>query len=119
MNFSDPISRSKFHLAQITGGEWRAVGFTVKSASGQNVAIMQRAVDAAFVAESATIISMLLGLIAEARADAKKARYEVSLDRDQVTTLKDQLANACSRRDELQVQLEAAWAELDRAGRRK
>jgi len=71
------------------------------------------------VAEAATIITMLLALVAEARADAKKARYELSADRDQVTTLKDQLANACSRRDELQIQLEAAWAELERTGRRK
>ena len=119
MNFSDPITRAKKHLTEITGGEWTATGFTVKSRTGSLIGHMQRAADAEFLSEAPVIISMLLARIAELQADTKKARYEVSADRDQVTTLKDQLANAQGRRDELQLQLDTAWAELERQGKRR
>ena len=119
MNFSDPITRAKTHLANITGGEWFCTGFTVKSRSGSLVGHQQRTADAEFIAEAPLIISMLLTKVSEAAAEAKKARYAVSADRDQITTLKDQLANAQKRRDELQAQLDAAWAELAKYGQRR
>lgn len=119
MNFSDPITRAKKHLAEITGGEWAATGFTVKSRTGALIGHMQRATDAEFLSEAPVILSMLLTRVSELQAEAKKARYEVSADRDQVTTLKDQLANARQRRDELQIQLDTAWAELEKQGKRR
>ena len=119
MNFSDPITRAKKHLAEITGGEWSATGFTVRSRTGALIGHMQRATDAEFLSEAPVILSMLLTRVSELQAEAKKARYEVSADRDQVTTLKDQLANARQRRDELQIQLDTAWAELEKQGKRR
>lgn len=119
MNFSDPISRGKQHLAEITGGEWFAEGFTVKSRTGRTVGHMQRAADAAFVAEAGLIISMLTTKIAELAAEAKKAKYAVTADRDLVTTLTDQLANSRKRCAELQTQLDEALEELEKTGRRR
>jgi hypothetical protein len=119
MNFSDPISRGKQHLAEITGGEWFAEGFTVKTRTGKTVGHMQRSVDAAFVAEAGLIISMLTAKIAELAAETKKARYAVSADQDLVTTLTDQLANSRRRCAELQTQLDDAVAELETFGRRR
>lgn len=119
MNFSDPISRGKQHLADITGGEWFAEGYTVKSRTGKVVGHMQRTADAVFVAEAGLIISMLSARVAEVVAEAKKARYAVTADRDLVTTLKDQLDNSKKRCTELQTQLDEALAELESLGRRR
>jgi hypothetical protein len=113
MNFSDPVARGQKHLAEITGGEWVATGFSVKTRSGQMVANMQRARDAEFIAEAAPIISMLIAQANESRAEAKKIRGERSMDANKILTLEDQLVSARLRCEELQRDLDAAVKALE------
>ena len=119
MSFTDPISRARAHLAAITGGGWEAHNFSVRAMTGGLIGNMQRTTDAQFIAEAPTIIAALLKMVADAQGELKKARYAVSADRDELTTLKDRLAGAEARRDELQRQLDAAYAELDQRGAKR
>ena len=119
MSFTDAVTRGRNHLSQITGGGWEASGFVVRTVRGGLIGNLSRSTDAAFIAEAPTIIAMLIKELEEVKAEAKRARYSVSSNKDELTTLKDRISVAETRNKELEIQLDAARAELEfrRGGR--